>query len=138
MNKQKAQYLLSLLISILLALVLGGVLMACIGFNPLEGYGALLNGALGNKRAIANTLYKSGQLCMTGLATAVAAQAGIFNVGGEGQLYLGAFASAYLGAVLTGVSPIIAVPLCMLGAIVAGGSYAWIPAVLKVKLLLGL
>lgn len=134
MNKQKVQYLLSLLVSILLALVLGGVIMAFTGHNPIEGYGALLNGALGNKRALANTLYKSAQLCMTGLATAVAAQAGIFNVGGEGQLYLGAFASAYLGAVLTGVSPWIAVPLCLLAAIVAGGVYAWIPAVLKVKL----
>ena len=64
----------------------------------------------------------------------MAAQAGIFNVGGEGQLYLGAIASAYVGARLTGVTPWIALPLCFLAAIAAGGLYAWIPAVLKVKM----
>ena len=136
MNKSKSrlQYLFSLTVSVLLALVLGGLIMAATGHNPIEGYGALLSGALGTSRGIGNTLAKSATLCLTGLATAVAAQAGIFNVGGEGQLYLGAIASAYVGARLTGVTHWIALPLCFLAAIAAGGLYAWIPAVLKVKM----
>ena len=133
-GRGKVQYLLSLFISVFLALVLGGAIMAMTGHNPVEGYSALLTGALGTPRGIGNTLAKTATLCLTGLATAVAAQAGIFNVGGEGQLYLGAIASAYVGARLTGLSPWIAVPLCLLSAMVAGGLYAWIPAVLKVKL----
>ena len=97
-RKERLQYLLSLTVSVLLALVLGGVLMAATGHDPLEGYGALITGAFGSPRGIGNTLAKSATLCLTGLATAVAAQAGIFNVGGEGQLYLGAMAAAVVGA----------------------------------------
>ena len=117
-RKERLQYLLSLTVSVLLALVLGGVLMAATGHDPLEGYGALITGAFGSPRGIGNTLAKSATLCLTGLATAVAAQAGIFNVGSR----------------LAGVPAWIGVPLCLLAAMLAGGLYAWIPAVLKVKL----
>ena len=135
MKKQgNLQYLLSLSISVVLALVLGGVIMLLSGFDPVEGYTLMFNGAFGTQRAMANTLAKAATLCLTGMATAIAAQAGIFNCGGEGQLYLGAMASAYVGARLTGVSPIIAMPVCFAAAILAGSLYALIPALLKVKL----
>ena len=132
--KRNLNYLLSLFVSILLALLLGALIMIGSGYSPLEGYGALLSGALGSTRGIGNTLYKSAQLMITGLATAVAAQSGIFNVGGEGQMYLGALASAWIGALLTGVSPFLAIPACLLASVIAGSLYALIPAVLKVKL----
>ena len=142
----RRSYLISLFLSILLALVVGGVLMALTGHDPINGYQQLISGTLGlfdengfnicvwNDRGIGNTLYKAAQLCITGLATAVAAQAGIFNVGGEGQMYLGALGSAWLGAQLSGVSPWIAIPLCLLFAVVCGALYAWVPAVMKVKM----
>ena len=133
-SHNRAVYLLSLLVSVLLAFLVGGIIMIATGHNPLEGYAALFTGAFGNQRAIGNTLYKSFQLCMTGLATAVASQGGIFNVGGEGQMYLGALASCWLGAVLTGQSPWLVLPLCMLAAIAAGALYALIPALLKIKM----
>lgn len=129
-----ASYLISLLISVLLALAVGAGIMMLSGHNPIDGYAAMLSGALSSRRAIGDTLAKTATLCLTGLATAVAAQAGIFNVGGEGQLYFGAMASAILGAALTGVSPIIAIPLCLLAAMAAGGLWAFIPGWLKVKL----
>ena len=127
-------YLLSLAVSILLALLVGALIMAASGHDPIAGYSAMLTGALSSKRAIGDTLAKSATLCLTGLATAVAAQAGIFNVGGEGQLYFGAMASALLGAALTGAPAVLAVPLCLLAAMLAGGLWALIPAWLKVKL----
>ncbi len=132
--KKRMSYLLSLFISVVAALVLGGIIMALSGHDPLEGYGLMLQGAFGSQRAMANTLAKSATLCLCGLATAIAAQAGIFNVGGEGQLFLGAMASAWLGARLKGVSPWIGIPLCLLAAMAAGGVYAWIPGMLKVKM----
>ena len=134
MQSSRVQYLISLLVSVLLALGLGAIIMALSGSNPIDGYGALLSGAFGNQRGTANMLYKAGQLAITGLATAVAAQAGIFNVGGEGQMYLGALASAYFGALLAGVSPLLALPVCFLAAILSGAVYAYIPAILKIKL----
>lgn len=127
-------YLLSLFIAVTAAFILGGVIMAVSGHDPFEGYTLMFQGAFGTQRASANTLAKAATLCLTGLATAIAAHAGIFNVGGEGQLYLGAMASAWLGARLAGVSPWIAVPLCLLAAMLAGGLYAWIPGMLKVKM----
>ena len=132
--KLNASYLVSLLISVLLALLVGAGIMLASGHNPIEGYAAMLSGALSSKRAVGDTLAKTATLCLTGLATAIAAQAGIFNVGGEGQLYFGAMASALLGAALTGVSPVIAVPLCLLAAMLAGGIWAFIPGWLKVKM----
>ena len=135
MKKQgNLQYLLSLTVSVIAALILGGVIMLLSGFDPIEGYSLMLSGAFGTQRALANTIAKAATLCLTGLATAIAAQAGVFNCGGEGQLYLGAMASAYVGARLTGVSPWIALPICLAAAILAGALYALIPAVLKVKL----
>lgn len=132
--KIKNNYLITLAIGIVLALLVGALIMLALGYNPIVGYGAMLSEALGSQRAIGNTFAKAATLCLTGLATAVAAQAGIFNVGGEGQLYLGAMASALLGSALTGVPALVAVPLCLLAAMAAGGIWALIPAWLKVRL----
>ena len=133
-NRDRIQYLVSLAVSVALALLVGALIMWATGHNPVDGYGALLEGAFGDQRKIGNMFYKSFQLIITGMATAVASAAGIFNVGGEGQMFLGALASCWLGARLTGVSPWIALPLCFLAAILSGSLYALIPAVLKVKL----
>ena len=132
--KIKGDYLFSLAISVILALLVGAGIMLASGHDPIAGYGAMLSGALSSPRVIGDTLAKSATLCLTGLATAVAAQAGIFNVGGEGQLYFGAMASALLGSALTGMPAIIVLPLCLLAAMAAGGLWALIPAWLKVRL----
>ena len=127
------QYLLSLLIAVALAFLVGAGIMALCGYDPLRCYAELFTGALGKRRALGNTLAKTVTLCLTGLATAVAAKAGIFNVGGEGQLYLGAMASAVVGARLTGAPSWFIVLMSLLAAMLAGGAYAWLPGVLKVR-----
>ena len=137
-------YLLSLLCALALALTLGGIIMALAGHNPISAYGELLKGATGlrsfgeigslfGKRQFGNTLEYAMVLFLTGLACAVGARVGIFNVGGEGQLYLGAIVSAYIGVVLKDQSPWLVIPAAALGAMAVGGFYAWIPGVLKVK-----
>ena len=138
-------YLLSLTLALVLALTLGGIIMALAGHNPFQAYGELCKGATGlkslgeigqlfSKRQFGNTIEYAMVLFLTGLACAIGARVGIFNVGGEGQLYLGAIVSAYLGVVLTDLPAIIVIPVAALGAMAAGGFYAWIPGVLKVKL----
>ena len=138
-------YLLSLTLALVLALTLGGVIMALAGHNPLQAYAELCKGATGlksfgeigqlfTKRQFGNTIEYAMVLFLTGLACAIGARVGIFNVGGEGQLYLGAIVSAYLGVVLTGLPALVVIPVAALGAMAAGGFYAWIPGVLKVKL----
>lgn len=138
-------YLLSLCAAVALALLLGAVIMAVTGHNPLNAYAELCKGATGisslaeigqmfTKRQFGNTIEYAMVLFLTGLACAIGARVGIFNVGGEGQLYLGAIVSAYIGVVLTDLPPLIVIPLATLGAMAAGGFYAFIPGVLKVKL----
>ncbi|MCI7618643.1 MAG: ABC transporter permease [Firmicutes bacterium] len=131
---EKKGYLISLFVSILAALIIGGMLMAVTGCNPLRGYEAMLKGAFGSPRVFGNTLAKMMTLCLTGLAMAVGSKAGMFNVGGEGQLFLGGLAATMTAVYLKGMPAIVVVPLAFLAAAAAGGFFAWIPAMLKVKL----
>ena len=133
-QKLTVQYLLSLLIAVLLAFLVGAGIMLLCGYDPIACYAAMFKGALGKPRAFGNTLAKTVTLCLTGLAMSLAAKAGIFNVGGEGQLYLGGLAAAVVGARLNGSPAWIVTAGALLAAIAAGGAYAWLPGVLKVKL----
>ena len=134
--KENKKYLISLISSILIALVIGAILMLITGYNPIDGYGAMLKGTFGSFRVFGNMLTKMITLCLTALAMAVAAKAGMFNVGGEGQLFLGGLAATIVGvyAGQAGLPPIIGVILAFLGAIIVGGFYAFIPAILRTHL----
>lgn len=134
--KNNKKYLISLISSILIALVIGAALMFVTGYNPIDGYGAMLKGTFGSFRVFGNMLTKMITLCLTALAMAVAAKAGMFNVGGEGQLFLGGLAATLVGvfAGQAGLSAIIGVPLAFIAAACAGGFYGYIPAVLRTKL----
>ena len=91
--QKNRSYLTALFLSIVTALILGAILMLITGYNPLAGYAAMLKGVFGNSRVFGNTLAKMLTLCLTGLAMAVCSKAGMFNVGGEGQLFLGGLAA---------------------------------------------
>ncbi|MCE5343388.1 MAG: ABC transporter permease [Eubacteriales bacterium] len=133
-QKLTTQYLFSLLIAVTLAFLVGAGLMLLCGYDPITCYAAMFKGALGKPRAMGNTLAKTVTLCLTGLAMSVAAKAGIFNVGGEGQLFLGALAAAVVGARMDGAAGWLIVLCSLLAAMAAGGAYAWVPGALKVKL----
>lgn len=128
------EYILSLILSIVLALIIGALIILANGKSPIAAYAALINGSLGSAYKIATTFAKTIPLILTGLATAVAFSSGIFNIGGEGQLYLGAFAAAYVGFTFTNLPGLIGVPLALVFAAIVGGLYALIPALLKVRL----
>ena len=132
-RRLQRDYLFSLLAAILLAFLLGSGIMRLSGFDPVRAYRALLQGSLGAPRAVANTLAKTATLSLTGLAMSVAAKAGMFNVGGEGQLYLGAMAAAVVGARLAAAPSWLVVALSLAAALLAGSLYALFPAWLKVK-----
>ena len=115
-QKLNRDYLISLLCAVLLAFLVGAGIMLLCGFDPIQCYGALFEGALGKPRAIGNTLAKATTLALCGLAMSVAAKAGIFNVGGEGQLFMGALAAAVVGAQVKGVPAWVVVILALLAA----------------------
>lgn len=131
--KRYGSYLASLLVSVILAFIIGAAVLAAAGFDPLHAYGAMWNGAFSNARHVGDFLEYAMVLCVCGLACVLGSRVGIFNVGGEGQLLLGAIAACQVGVLLDG-SPKLAVLLAAaLAAMAAGGLYAFIPGVLKVK-----
>ena len=85
------------ILSLLIAIVISGVIMAVCGYNPIEAFGAILAGSFGSQRAIVQTLTQATPLIFTGLAFAFAKKASLINLGAEGQLYMGALASAAVG-----------------------------------------
>ena len=105
------RYLFSLLISVLLAFGIGAIILAASGFDPLRAYGAMLSGAFDSARHIGDLLEYAMVLCICGLACVLGARVGIFNVGGEGQLLLGAIFACQIGIWLNGASPWIVIPI---------------------------
>lgn len=119
-------------ISLLFAVLVGGVLIALFGYNPFDTYGALVKGAFGTAIAFTTTLTKSVPLMLTGLAIAVAFKCSMFNIGAEGQLMCGAMAAAIVGHYVQ-LPAILHIPLTMLAAMAGGLLCACIPAVLWQK-----
>jgi simple sugar transport system permease protein len=131
--KRNGRYLLSLLISVLLAFLVGALILGITGHSPLKAYAAMIEGAFRNPRNRGDVLEYAMVLALCGLACDLGSRVGIFNVGGEGQLLLGAIMSCQVGVALQGQSPWLVYPLAALAAILTGGIYALIPGVLKVK-----
>src|SRR5512145_2057979 len=89
-------YLLVPLVNLAVALLLSGLVVIAIGASPIDALNSLLFGAVGYPEAIGFTLYYATNFVFTGLAVAVAFHAGLFNIGGEGQAYIGGLGVALL------------------------------------------
>ena len=74
-----------------------GLLLAYFNVNPLKAYGLLFSGAFGTVNNFAETLIQATPLLLTGLGIAICFQCGVWNVGAEGQLYIGAIATVGVG-----------------------------------------
>jgi simple sugar transport system permease protein len=141
--------ILSPLLAVAAAFVVGGIIILLIGDNPLNAYGWLLASSFGAVKDIGWTLFYATPLIFTGLAVAVAFRCGLLNIGAEGQLYVASFATAWVGITFGGtivnvfgkdvdyswasLPAILLVPLCILTAVVVGGIWGAIPGILKAK-----
>ncbi|MBK8021045.1 MAG: ABC transporter permease [Chloroflexi bacterium] len=121
-------------LTVLLALVMGGVIMQISGKDALNAYQVLFNSAFGSERAIANTLLAATPLIFTGLATLIAFRAGIFNVGVEGSLYVGAFTAAWVGFTFVDLPGVLLIALAFAAGALVGGLWGLIPGYLKARL----
>ncbi len=130
-TKKTLTVVLNLLLPIVFALMVGGAFIMMLGKNPLEVYGFLLSKAVFDWEGFQNTLAFATPIIMTGLAIAVSFKAGIFNMGIEGQMYMGAFFATYLGFTITALPAFVHIPVCLLGGMLAGVAYAILPAILK-------
>jgi simple sugar transport system permease protein len=133
--REAGRSLLVPLLAILTALIVGGVIMALTTRDlsiPFKAYRGLLAGMLGSPEAIAETLISATPFIFTGLAVALAFKSGLFNIGAEGQLALGALATAFIGYRYE-MPALIHLPLAILAGLAAGFLWGAIPGVLKAR-----
>lgn len=97
----------------------------------LAAYGGLFDGAIGSRKAFVTSLIWSTPFIFAGLAVALGFQCGLFNIGAEGQLFIGALAATFVGFTLTGLPIYVHLPLAILAGILAGGIWGAIPGLLK-------
>lgn len=119
-------------INILLALVVSGIVIAIIGENPFKALAVMLKGAFVYDGSLGYTLYYTTNFIFTGLAVSVAFHALLFNIGGEGQAYIGGLGAGLVCLALGGFLPgIFVIPLAIMGAALFGAAWAFIPAYLQ-------
>lgn len=128
----RAHFLLVPLLSVAAALAVCFVAIGLTGKDPVEGYRQMLLGGLGSWRALGDSGLKASVLTLTGLSVALGLAVGVFNIGAEGQLVVGAIAAAWLGQAVDPGTALLHLPLALGGAALAGAGWALIPAWLNV------
>jgi simple sugar transport system permease protein len=130
---------LSLVISlaaVAFALVLGGIVLSLVGGDPIRAYGFMVRASFGNLGVLSDTLTKATPLLLTSLAAVVAFRMRLWNIGAEGQFFIGAFGASAI--VLTPVlppetSPWLMIPAMMVAGALAGALWGFIPGFLKAR-----
>jgi ABC-type uncharacterized transport system permease subunit len=113
------------------ALLIGAVLMAFAGSDPIAAYKSLFHGAFFDYWGLANTLVKASPIILSALAVAVPVRAGLYNIGGEGQIYIGGLAATLAGLALADAPAFVGIPLVVLAAMVGGAFWAGVAGMLR-------
>ena len=120
------------LLALVVFFLLCGLVLQIRGQNPLEFYSIILISGFASFDDFGYVLFNATPLIFTGLAVAIGYKSGLFNIGCEGQLYIAAFAAAWIGIHLN-LPPFLLVPFCIGGAMIAGAGWGAIPGLLKAK-----
>jgi len=118
--------------TVLAALSVGGVALAALGVNPLAAYRTMFVGTLTERFGVVQTLLRAVPLVLAGLAVYLPRRAGLWNIGAEGQLFVGAVAGTWIGLSVDAPG-VVLVPLLLAGAAVAGGVWGLVPGVLRAR-----
>ncbi len=134
-RKLKSSRILFTLAAIAIAFVLCGLFVLALSYNPFAVCRIIFEGSLGSKYSILKSLTRATPLIFTGLSVFFADQAGLFNIGAEGQLAIGALTSgifAYQFS-LIGIPPFLAIMLTLIGAFLSGAVWGAIPGLLRAR-----
>src|SRR5690349_17082867 len=115
----------------LAALVLGAVMLLFLKVNPIQAYGALWVGAFGTSNAFAETLVKATPLLLVGIGICISIRGDVINIGGEGQMIIGAILATWVGLTFTTLPGWVVVTLAMLAGFLGGAIWGGIPGFLK-------
>jgi len=119
-------------LAIVTALLLAGAVLVVTKINPIEAYLALLEGAFGTRDAVVITLIKTTPFVFVSLGLAIAFRGGLFNIGAEGQLFVGSILAVFVGYSVS-LPAAIHLPLALLAGAVGGAAWAFIPGYLKAR-----
>lgn len=125
------KYFVKILLTMMLALAIGALFILFINENPIDAYIALFKGAFSGRLKFGTTLASFTPLLLTSTAFAIAAKAGAFNVGVEGEVFLGGIVAAYIGINWTFLPKPVLLVTCFIGAIIVAALWAFIPGFLK-------
>ncbi|MCO4317094.1 ABC transporter permease [Phyllobacterium sp. 21LDTY02-6] len=129
-----ADYGLLPLINLVVAFLVAGLVVLLVGESPIDAAILMVKGAFGSGDGVGYTLYYATNFIFTGLCVAIAFHCGLFNIGGEGQAYIGGLGAALVGLSLGDVLPWwLAFPLAIAASAIAGALWALIPAWLQAK-----
>lgn len=120
-------------VSIILAFITIALFIGVIGFNPIKVYISMIKGAFGSVYSFKQTLIKAIPLLISALGISVAFKMKFWNIGGEGQIIMGAFLSSYFALKFPDLNGFILLPVMILAGVIGGGIWAFIPAILKWK-----
>lgn len=115
------------------ALFVGALIILALGANPLEAYVGMVQGAFGSPNALADSLVKAGPLLFVGVGICIAYRGGVINIGGEGQIVIGALATTLTVLSLSSLPSFILIPLGLLAGFIGGGFWGGIAGFLKAR-----
>jgi general nucleoside transport system permease protein len=120
------------LVVIAASFFVAAIFLLIFGFNPLTVYSEIIKGAFGSSNGLSETLLLMTPILLTALATIVSFRCGVWNVGGDGQLYLGAIAAVAVGFNSLTAPSFVLLPGMAIAASLGGAAWASIPALLKI------
>ncbi len=115
----------------LAALLIGAVMLLFLRVNPIEAYQALWEGAFGSSNAFAETLVKATPLLLVGIGICISFRGDVINIGGEGQMIIGAILATWVGLTFTSLSGWLVITLAMMAGFLGGAIWGGIPGFLK-------
>ena len=115
----------------LAALIVGAVMLLLLKVNPIEAYKALWEGAFGSQNALAETLVKATPLLLVGLGICISFRGDVINIGGEGQMIVGAILGTFVGITLVDWTGWVVIPIALLAGFIGGAIWGGIPGFLK-------
>jgi simple sugar transport system permease protein len=113
------------------ALAIGAVMLLLLKVNPIQAYQALWDGAFGSSNAFAETLVKATPLLLVGLGICISFRGDVINIGGEGQMIVGALAATWVGLTLTTWPGWVVITLSLLAGFLGGAVWGGIAGYLK-------
>ena len=128
-----AELVLLPLVNLTVALLLSGLIVLLLGESPWTAFKLMLSGSLGSQEGIGYTLYYATNFVFTGLAVAVAFHAGLFNIGAEGQAYVGGLGTGLVALWLGNAPALVVLPLAILAGALFGAAWAFLPAWLQAR-----